>query len=324
VGPLVYKIRKSSVRCRQHAYERRRKPLPVTGWLGAEKQRRARRIELADQLLGLAETADGGDPKTGRRFFYLALSHGIIAPSMEATVEARKERDAAYALVTDVLGDLRKAGRLGWDAVLDLTRDVAKWQTYGSPREARAAMRRRYDEDRWIGQDFFPTLIVEKDTLEPVCQSIAYRWQIPFASSRGYGSLKLQFDVSNLLNQRRATHRQEALVLFISDHDPSGFDLQRAWEQALTDFGVMFLMVRCGLNLEQIPDADRARLSIGVKPSDSRAEKYIEQHGDRCWEADILDAHVIERTIASEIELHLNVELWDRRIAEIERARKLL
>jgi hypothetical protein len=33
--------------------------------------------------------------------------------------------------------------------------------------------------------------------MEPVCQPMASRWQMPFASSRGYGSLKLQHDVAN-------------------------------------------------------------------------------------------------------------------------------
>ena len=51
-------------------------------------------------------------------------------------------------------------------------------------------MRRLYDEDRWLGQKYFPLLVVEKDTMEPVCKPMAERWQMPFASSRGYGSLK--------------------------------------------------------------------------------------------------------------------------------------
>ena len=31
--------------------------------------------------------------------------------------------------------------------MLDLTRELDEWQTYDSPREARAVMRRRYEED---------------------------------------------------------------------------------------------------------------------------------------------------------------------------------
>jgi hypothetical protein len=48
------------------------------------------------------------------------------------------------------------------------------------------------------------------------------------------------------------------------------------------------------------------------------------QYGERCWETDILPAAVIEVTIDAEINSRLNLKLWQRRDAEIERARKLL
>ena len=44
----------------------------------------------------------------------------------------------------------------------------------------------------------------------------------------------------------------------------------------------------------------------------------------RCWEVDILPPAIIERDIGIHIEGWLNRKLWDRREAEIERARELL
>ena len=187
--------------CRVAAWRARHKPIA---------QRRARE-ELGERLLEIAEQGDDGAPKTGRRFYYLALSHGYIAPSMNATEEAKKARAAAYNLVTATLGALRKQGSLGWHAVLDLTRELDEWQTYGSPREARAEMRRTYTEDRWIGQPYYPIFIVEKDTLEPVCKPMARRWQMPFASSRGHASLTLQHDVADMLCRRHAITGQLAI-----------------------------------------------------------------------------------------------------------------
>jgi hypothetical protein len=244
---------------------------------------------------------------------------------MGATVEGKKSRDAAYDRITNVLGKLRRTGRLSWAAVLDLTRELVEWQTYASPREARAVLRRRYNEDRWLGQPGYPILMVEKDTLEPVCKPMASSWQMPFASSRGYGSLTLQHDVAEMLNRRHARTGQFVTVLFVSDHDPSGFDLQRSWEEALDNFGVVHTgFVRIGLTREQVVAHDLERLGIEVKPSDSRAASYIAQYGHRCWEADILPAAVIEQAINAEVNSWLDVKLWNRRHAEIERARKLL
>jgi hypothetical protein len=212
---------------------------------------------------------------------------------------AKKSRDAAYDRITGVLGALRKMGRLAWRMVLDLTRELDEWQVYGSPREARAALRSRYDEDRWLGQPYFPIFIVEKDTMEPVCRPMASRWQIPFASSRGYGSLKLQHDVAETLNRRHARAGQSAIVYFISDLDPSGLDLQRAWEEALASFDVRI----------------HKFVRIGLTP---------EQDGDRCWETDILPASVIEQILTAHIRSWLDAKLRAQRDVEINRARTLL
>jgi len=325
-----------SVRCRVAVHRARRKPVPGPLWLGKVTKMRAVRQTLADQLMGIARDGDGGKPKTGRRYYYLALSYGYISPDMGASDEAKAERAAAYKLSTDVLGTMRMSGQLDWDMVLDLTRSLDEWQTYGSARDARAAMRRSYDEDRWMGQTWFPILIVEKDTMEPVCKPMASRWQMPFASSRGYSSLRLQHDVAKLLRERRARTGQFGRIYFVSDHDPSGLDLQRAWEEALANFGAIATFVRVGLTIDQARNGrDEAgrpleELSIGVKAGDgkrkgdSRALAYMEQYGPRCWEVDILPAETIEQAIDADIERWINWDLWRRREVEIESARALL
>ena len=291
---------------------------------------RAAKAELAEHLLEVAREGDDGQPKTARRFYYVALSYGYISPDMSDSEAGKKSRDAAYKHVTEVLGTLRQQGRLSWQAVLDEGRDLTEWQTYTSPRDARASLRQRYDEDRWLGQPYYPLMIVEKDTMAPVCRPMAMHWQMPFTSSRGYSSLTLQHDVAAALKRRYAQTGQIAVIYFVSDLDPSGLDLQRAWEQSMDDFGGGCIFERIGLTHDQVTDNVDARgrpldgLAIEVKPSDSRAEKYIEQYGDRCWEADILPASVIERAIDTDIRSWFDAKLWKRRDAEIERARALL
>jgi hypothetical protein len=101
-----------------------------------------------------------------------------------------------------------------------------------------------------------------------------------------------------MLRRRHAKTCQKAVVLFISDLDPSGLDLQRAWEDALRAFGApVDEFVRIGLTREQVDALPNAQLRQGieVKPSDSRAENYIAEYGGRCWETDILPAATMSR-----------------------------
>jgi hypothetical protein len=162
--------------------------------------------------------------------------------------------------------------------------------------------------------------------MEPVVKPMAMRWQMPFASSRGYGSLKLQHDVAELILQRHAQTEQHAVIYFASDHDPSGLDLQASWEQAMKDFGAAAVFVRIALTTEQVRDAelDIERLGIEVKPSDSRSAKYVADFGSTCWEADVLPAAVIGDTLDRHISACLDREKWRRRDREIEAARGLL
>jgi hypothetical protein len=312
--------------CRVAAFRARQVPPPRVTWYGEKPTLTTTsralngdgtpslsRAELAERLLDIAEVDDDGAPKTGRRFYYLALSHGYISLDMGASDEAAKSRKAAYKRVTDILGVLRKQGRLGWDMVLDLTRELDEWQTYASPREARAEMRRTYSGDLWLGQPFYPILVVEKDTMEPVCKPMAQRWQMPFASSRGYGSLKLQHDVAESLIRRNARTGQPAKIYFVSDLDPSGLDLQRVWQGAMEGFNAPVIeFVRIGLTLEQVDAHDLGRFAIAG------------EYGDRCWETDVLPASIIEQTINADIRSWLDTKLWNRRLAEIKKARRLL
>jgi hypothetical protein len=150
---------------------------------------------------------------------------------------------------------------------------------------------------------------------------MALKWQMPFASSRGYSSLKLQHDVAMMIARRK----QQAKIFFISDLDPSGIDLQRAWEDAMRDFDVDCEFERIALTQQQI-DGDPALedLALEVKESDSRSKRYLEDYGNRAWEADILPAAVIEELLDEEVRSWLDQDAWVRRDAEIEVARKLL
>jgi hypothetical protein len=164
----------------------------------------------------------------------------------------------------------------------------------------------------------------EKDTLEPVAKPIAQQWQMRFASSRGYGSLSVQHDAALALNKRFARTKQLSRIYFVSDLDPSGLDLQRAWTEALDDFGVRYHFTRVALTPQQVRDLDLEHLSIQVKPSDSRSKSYVANYGDRAWEADVLPADVIEQTLEIDIGMWLDTDLWNQRDREIQSARALL
>jgi hypothetical protein len=126
-----------------------------------------------------------------------------------------------------------------------------------------------------------------------------------------------------MLTTRYAKTDQPALIYFVSDLDPSGLDLQRAWEEALSNFGVACTFIRIGLTLDQVMERGLDHLAIEVKPSDSRSKAFVASHGNRCWEADVLPGAVIEEAIDDDIRSWLDKKKWIQRDREIEQARQL-
>jgi hypothetical protein len=93
----------------------------------------------------------------------------------------------------------------------------------------------------------------------------------------------------------------------------------------VADFGIWHCrFVRIGLRHQVRRLSARLRQGIQVKLGDTRSRAYIEEYGDRCWEADVLSADTIRREIEISIESWYDAKLWQRRAAEIERARSLL
>ena len=88
----------------------------------------------------------------------------------------------------------------------------------------------------------------------------------------------------------------------------------------------MAVFQRIALTTEQVHDPvlDIERLGIEVKPSDSPAAGYIAQYGNRCWEADVLPAAVIEQALDEHIGSWIDDKLRRQRDKEIERTCSLL
>ena len=128
-----------------------------------------------------------------------------------------------------------------------------------------------------------------------------------------------------MLIHRHARIGQRAKVYFVSDHDPSGLDLQRSWQEALGNFNApVNEFARLGLTRGQVNDLDLRRFAIAVKPADSRSKTYIAEHGRDCWEVDVLPASALEAALEADIRSWFDSKQWARRSAEIERARELL
>jgi hypothetical protein len=98
---------------------------------------------------------------------------------------------------------------------------------------------------------------------------------------------------------RRKGRREgkECILFYLGDHDPSGEDMVRDIDERLSMFGVPTDVRKLALTMEQVQQYNPP--PNPAKMSDSRAAKYVAEHGAESWEVDALNPATLAQIIES-------------------------
>jgi hypothetical protein len=198
-------------------------------------------------------------------------------------------------------------------AIKDLNRRLKSERTYDSPREAIESTAEWYARDWWEKQPYYVEVMSEKEALiNDVCE----RWQVPYTIVHGYNSTTAAYDAGKRFRTKIDNGRQ-VLVLYVGDFDPSGLQMQEDLEERINlvagSTGSIEVK-RLGLTREQVRQyrlpGQKVKLPAEKKEGDgrlkkgedSRAAKYVKQHGKLCWEVDALPPELIPNFIEQAVE----------------------
>lgn len=225
----------------------------------------------------------------------------------------------SYDHMTEDLVQARMSGLVPWNAIDDPTRDVHTWTSWDCIQERIKDAADTHHLSRWQNQEKWPLVLVEKDAALGIISRACDSLDVPYASMKGYGS------VTALRNQvahhclRVFDLGKEPVVIHLSDHDASGWDMPRNLIEYINALVGRKVDIRhIALTLEQILDGygDGNPLPPDpVKHADPRAKKYIQElqgYGlePGAWEMDALRPDVLHNIIVSEIESCRNMDLW--------------
>jgi hypothetical protein len=90
----------------------------------------------------------------------------------------------------------------------------------------------------------------------------------------------------------------------------------------LKNFGVEPIFTRIALNIDQIEQYNPP--PNPTKLTDSRANGYISEFGEECWELDALRPEAIDKLITDAVEEYVDTELFSRMKTKEENARQIL
>jgi hypothetical protein len=172
----------------------------------------------------------------------------------------------------------------------------------------------------WKGQPLYAEVFVEKDALSRLVSDIANKYGVKTCICKGYSSYTFLKDAAERIVYNCQDCDGEArspIILYFGDHDPSGIDMTRDLGARLERYGVPkgeTIVERIALTREQI---DKYRLPPApVKEKDSRAKKFIAEHGDEVVELDALDATVLQELVSKSIIACIDSDIWNRNLKE--------
>ena len=176
--------------------------------------------ERAGFLIGYAERHG---PVTVRGLYYRAEVEGL--PGID-------KAENSYDKIQRQVLLLRRAGRLPYSAIADLTRWMRKPATFNSVEEALQQTARLYRKALWQDSDAHVEVWCEKDALAGVIYPVTSRYDVPLMVARGFSSETFCFEA---VAARRGDPRPY-VVYYLGDFDRAGRDATASLREKLQRF----------------------------------------------------------------------------------------
>lgn len=265
------------------------------------------RIQLCNEII--REYQDQHLRLTLRQLYYQLVSRNVI-PNTEK----------AYKALGGLVSDARLAGLIDWAAIEDRNREPVEWAEYENVQQLVEETQYRYRLPRWEGQENYVELWVEKAALAGVLRPLASQYHVTLMVNRGYSSQSAMYESAKRFLARAD---KNPILFYLGDHDPSGEDMVRDIEDRLVMFGVHDIRVRkLALTMDQVREHNPP--PNPAKMSDSRAAKYVQEHGAESWEVDALNPTILAGIIEEAFSEVADMDLMDKVIEREAKERKHL
>jgi hypothetical protein len=246
---------------------------------------------------------------TLRQLYYQLVSRDVIP-----------NKQSEYSKLSTLLKEGRMGGIVDWDAIEDRLRRPDKPASWDSPSDIIDSCISQYQLPRMNGQDNYIEVWVEKDALSGVLSRVTYKYHVPIVVNRGYSSVSAMYDAYNRFI-KAYRNNQKIKLLYLGDYDPSGIDMIRDIRARITEFlegsgkweegddvNEYFEVIPIALTRAQVnqykPPPNPAKMK------DPRAAGYVAKHGSKSWEVDALRPEVLNALLTKNIEMHLDMDLY--------------
>lgn len=241
-------------------------------------------------------------PLTLRQVYYQLVAAGNI-----------QNNTGQYNKLSRILTKARLDGKVSWDAIEDRARSTLSSYRWGdSETYIKAATEQflgYFRRDLLQSQGIAIEVWVEKDALSRVCERAADVYGVPVIVARGFSSVSYVHECRKRVLENRKNGKNTQ-ILYFGDLDPSGWEMLPAMMETLKremKLGDMVEGIRCALELNQVETYNLPKNPDALKPTDTRAKKYMKLFGDLAVELDALKPSILEELVKESIIAHLDL-----------------
>ena len=254
-------------------------------------------------------------PLSDRRIHYALLNDPPLIHASKPGSRYKNNKQS-YKAVCELLTRARLAGDVPFEAIGDETRPVSLWDVHPN---VSPFIRRSVDEfatgyyrDLMQSQPNHIEIVGEKLTIEGIVRPIAGRYCIPYTIGRGYSSLPPR---KQMYERFRKSGKSTLIILFLSDHDPEGWDIAETFAKSMRDdFGVEEVAaVKVALKPEQVrqlglpPNTD-------AKPTSSRFKKFSARFGPAAYELEAVPPATLQTWLDEAVRSVIDIERFNEQV----------
>ena len=272
--------------------------------LGKIKRRsRITTLQFLNAVMRVVDENEEYLPLTDRRVHYLLLNDPPLRHDKKPESKYVNDK-SSYKALTNLLLRARLTGDIEWRAIEDSTRPIQLGGGFSTAEEFIHQETENflvgYSRNLMQGQPHHIEIMLEKNALRTVIESVAREYNIPVTTGRGFSSLSPRYD---LFKRYRQSGKRKLVLLMLTDFDPDGEEIASSFARSLRDdFGIQNIHpIKVALTAEDVRNNDLPS-DMDAKISSPNYQKFVEKYGTKVVELDAAPVKLLQASLRSAIE----------------------
>jgi len=285
--------------------------------MGSSKSRpRITTTQFLEAVQRIIEENEEYLPLTDRRIHYLLLNDPPLKHDKKPDSTYRNDKNS-YKALTGLLIRARLSGEIPMDSIEDTTRPIQPGGGFASPeqfvKQETQNFLRGYSRDLQQGQPHHLEILLEKNALRSVIESVGREFCIPVTTGRGYASLGPRQDMAERF---RMSGKKRLVLLILTDFDPDGEQIASSFARSMRDdFGISVHPVKVALTQEDVR-LNNLPSDMDAKPSSPHYKKFVAKYGTRAVELDAAPVKLLQDKLRDVINSYLDINVFNTQIEE--------